>query len=51
MISEKFSLSDWVDEAIADCDGRDVIKNWLINEGFETILALSKLNPEIMIPK
>ena len=50
MTSDKFSLSDWVDEAIADCDGRVVIKDWLINEGFETIFALSKLNPEAMIP-
>ena len=45
----KFSLSDWVDEAIVDIHGREVIKSWLIDNGYETTLALSKLDP-IAIP-
>ena len=50
MTTTKFDLSDWVDEAITDLNGRDVIKNWLIYEGFETSLALSELDP-LTIPE
>ena len=50
MTDREFSLSNWVDEAIVDFHGRNVIKNWLRDNGYETILALSELDP-LTIPK
>ena len=45
MTTTKFCLSDWVDEAIADIHGREVLKTWLIDKGYDTPLALSLFDP------
>ena len=41
---EKFSVDKWVNKAIESDDGRKVMKLWFKSNGFETPLALSKLD-------